>query len=445
MQNEKTKTKELVAALDIGTTKVVAIAGYRDQNGKIEIKGFGKVESDGVSRGVVTNIDKVVHAIQEAVSLAQRGVDEPIRKLYVGIAGQHIQSRQHRGILTRKDTLTEISQKDIDLLIRDMHKLVLPPGDKILHVIPQEYTVDNEYVKDDPIGMSGVRLECNFHIITGQSTASNNIKRCVSKAGFEIENITLEPIASARAVLSDEEKEAGVVLVDIGGGTTDVSIFHEGIIRHTAVIPLGGHIIDRDIKDGCKIMMNQAEKLKIKYGSSMAEEVRQNRLILIEGLRGREPKEISEVNLAKIIEARVEEILDFVNYEVMKAGFDPVDLIGGVVLTGGGSLLNNIQKSVEYMTGMNCRIGNPVEKLAHGYQEEMVSPKMSTAVGLLMLGIEHAAKKIRIIQEEPIVESTERVQEEETTAETRKRRSFMDKLFEGARDLFAEPTDVDFK
>ncbi len=444
--------KKMVVAIDIGTTKVVAMAGYKDHNNKIEIKGVGKVESDGVSRGVVINIDRVVKSISEAVAIAQKHIDEPITDVYVGIAGQHIRSLQHRGVLTRNNTLSEISQSDIDALINDMHKLVLPPGDKILHVIPQEYTVDNETVIGDPIGMSGVRMEANFHIITGQQTASNNITRCVSKAGLNIKNITLEPIASAAAVLSEQEKEAGVVLVDIGGGTTDVTIFYEGIIRHTAVIPLGGHVITKDIKDGCKIMIKDAEKLKVKQGCALAEEVLEDRIILIDGLVGREPKQISKINLAKIIEARVEEILEYLSYEIENAGFDPIDLIGGVVLTGGGALLDQIIKSVEYMTGMNCRLGIPSDRLAHGYNEEMTSPKMSTALGLLILGIESEERFEKFALKEGVVNNdtsdksdnahSQRTDEDNPSTDSQ---SFMQKLFNGAKEFFNEPLESDFK
>lgn len=376
-----------VVALDIGTTKVCAVAGYKNEHGKIEILGFGKVDSEGVLRGVVSNIEKTVNAIAEATAIARRSSGMDIDVVHVGIAGQHIKSLQHRGILTRESDHTEIDHQDIKKLVSDMFKLVLPPGDKIIHVIPQEYTVDNEQGILDPIGMSGIRLEANFHIITGQITAANNIHRCVERTGLKVANMTLEPIASAAAVLSEEEKEAGVALVDIGGGTTDITIFQDGIIRHTAVIPFGGNVITKDIKEGCKVMTHQAEKLKVKFGSALADEVYDNRIITIPGLKGRDPKEISEKNLARIIQARVEEILDYVVWEIRRSGFER-KLIGGIVLTGGGSLLNHIEKLSEYHTGISTRIGIPVEHLAHGYNAQLSSPVFSTAVGLLMKGIE---------------------------------------------------------
>jgi len=279
--------KDVVVALDIGTTKVCAIAGAKNEYDKIEIVGIGTVRSEGVSRGVVSNIDKTVKAIREAIEIAERNANMKFNIVHVGIAGQHIKSLHHHGLLMRNDANKEINEEDVDKLIKDMHKLVLPPGDKILHVIPQEFTVDDERDIVDPIGMSGGRLEANFHIITGQITASRNILRCIEKVGLEVADITLEPIASSSAVLSNEEKEAGVALVDIGGGTTDITIFKDGIIRHTAVIPFGGNVITKDIQEGCTVMKDQAEKLKVKFGSALADEIYDNRVIIIPGFRGR--------------------------------------------------------------------------------------------------------------------------------------------------------------
>lgn len=386
MENKQNRN-DVVLALDIGTTKVCAMAGRKNEYGKIEVLGFSKVESEGVLRGVVSNIEKTVNAIAEATISVRRMTGIDFRSVHVGIAGQHIKSMQHRGMLMRDNDHTEISRRDIDRLINDMYKLVLPPGDKILHVIPQEYTVDNEQGIADPIGMSGVRLEANFHIITGQISASNNIQRCVERNGLRVANMSLEPIASAMSVLSEEEKEAGIALVDIGGGTTDITIFHDGIIRHTAVIPFGGNVITRDIKEGCNVMVQQAEKLKVKFGSALADEVYDNRIITIPGLKGRDPKEISEKNLALIIQARAEEILDYVMWEVKRSGYER-KLIGGIALTGGGALLNHFDKLAEYHTGLNTRIGVPVEHLGHGYHEQLASPVFATAIGLLMRGVE---------------------------------------------------------
>jgi cell division protein FtsA len=428
---------DIVVALDIGTTKVCAIAGRKNKHGKLEILGIGKVESVGVLRGVVSNIEKTVQAISDAVKMAERSLPEPnIKEVYVGIAGQHIKSLQHRGVLVRDNDNVEIGREDIDKLVNDMYKLVLPPGDKIIHAIPQEYAVDNEQGITDPIGMSGVRLEANFHIITGQITASKNIYKCVEKAGLHVANLTLEPIASAEAILSHEEKEAGIALVDIGGGTTDLAIFHEGIIRHTAVIPFGGNVITKDIKEGCTVMVNQAEKLKVKFGSALAEEVFDNRIISIPGLKGRDHKEISEKNLARIIQARMEEIFDHIFWEIRRSGYER-KLVGGIVLTGGGALLNHIDKLAELQMGLSTRIGAPVECLAHGYQEKVSSPIYSTAIGLLLKGIE--AKKSEVQEARTTVADTKgtSVKEKEKEKEPSK---WLESIFHKTKKWFeAEP------
>lgn len=376
----------MVVAVDIGTTKVCAIAGRRNEYGKIEILAVSKVESEGVTRGVVANIEKTVKAITEAVEAIQKRLRAKVKTVHVGIAGQHIKSLKHRGILTRENAHNEIDSEDIERLIKDMYRLVLPPGDRILHVFPQEFTVDNEPGIVDPIGMSGVRLEANFHIVTGQDTASSNLRRCFDRVALRVADITLEPIASSYAVLTDEEREAGVALVDIGGGTTDLTIFHDGILRHTAVIPFGGNVVTKDIKEGCTVMQQQAEKLKIKFGCALAEEVTDNRIITIPGFKGRDNKEISEKNLALIIQARIEEILDYALSEIRRSNFEN-KLIGGLVLTGGGSLLKHIDQLAEYHTGIQTRIGHPIEHLAHGYAPQLSSPIYSTAIGLLINGL----------------------------------------------------------
>jgi cell division protein FtsA len=378
---------EIVVGLDIGTTKIVVIVGRRNEHGKLEVLGMGKSESIGVSRGVVSNIDKTVQSIRTAVEDAESKSGVDIKVVNVGIAGQHIKSLQHRGIKVRHNVDDEISQGDINALIDDMYKLVMLPGEEIIHVLPQEYIIDNEQGIKDPIGMAGVRLEANFHIITGQIAAAKNIFKCVHKAGLEVDDLILEPLASSEAVLSDEEKEAGVALVDIGGGTTDIAIFQDGIIRHTAVIPFGGNAITEDIKEGCGIIKNQAELLKIKFGSALASESKENEIVSIPGLRGRDPKEISLKTLAQIIQARMEEVIENIYYEIKNSGYEN-KLICGMVVTGGGSQLKHISQLLEYVTGMDTRIGYPNEHLAKGNSEEMTSPMYATGVGLVIKGFE---------------------------------------------------------
>jgi cell division protein FtsA len=433
-------SKDIIVALDIGTTKVCAIAGRKNEYDKIEIVGIGSVPSEGVSRGVVSNIDKTVKAIREAVESAERSAGVKFKNIHVGIAGQHIKSLHHRGYLMRKDMNSEISQEDIDKLINEMHRLVLPPGDKILHVIPQEYSVDDEQDIIDPVGMSGVRLEANFHIITGQISASKNIMRCVEKVGLNVEDVTLEPIASASAVLSDEEKVAGVALVDIGGGTTDITIFKDGLIRHTAVIPFGGNVITKDIQEGCTVMHDQAEKLKVRFGSALADEIYDNRIITIPGFRGREHKEITEKNLARIIQARVEEIFDYVFWEIRRSGFEK-KLIAGLVLTGGGSLLKNANLLAEYHTGLSCRIGQPIEHLAHGYNSMLASPIYATGVGLLIHAINNSEIKQDI--QEKLAENPD-VNIEDIEMDPDDINKWYNKLFTYTKKFFEASPDTDF-
>ena len=338
-------TSRVIVGLDIGTTKIACFIGRKNEHNKIEIISMGKSESLGVMHGVVANIEKTVQSITAAVNSAQVCNEGSliIKNVYVGIAGQHIKSIQHRGMYTKRDNTSEISQEDIDFFVDDMHKMVMPPGEEIIDVIPQEYIVDGSPEIKEPIGMAGVRLEANFHIITGQINNVMNIKKCIERANLNVRDIILEPIASADAVLSDEEKEAGIVLVDIGGGTTDIAIFQDGIIRHTAVIPFGGNIITNDIKEGCQIMQRHAEALKIKYGSASASENKENEVVCIPGLRGREPKEITLKNLSSIIQARMEEIIELVNYEIKNSGYSK-KLIGGIVVTGGGAQLKHLTK-----------------------------------------------------------------------------------------------------
>jgi cell division protein FtsA len=380
MQQDK-----IIVGLDIGTTKICAIVGKLNEYGKLEVLGMGKSVSDGVIRGIVTNIDKTVAAIQKAVAEAEENSGINIRVVNVGIAGQHIKSSMHHGSITRTSYEEEITIEDITRLTNDMYRIVIPPGSEIIHVMPQDYIVDYEEGIKDPVGMSGVRLEADFHIITAQTNAINNINKCVRRAGLEIENLILEPLASSMAVLSDEEKEAGVALVDIGGGTTDIAIFHDNIIRHTAVIPFGGDIITNDIKQGCMVMQNQAELLKIKFGRTIAEEANPNEIISIPGLRNRPPKEISIKNLAHIIEARMEEIIELVHSEIISSGYEN-RLAGGIVVTGGGSQLNSLKQLVEFMTGMDVRIGYPNEHLGKSKIEAVKSPMYATTIGLVLAG-----------------------------------------------------------
>ena len=376
--------------LDIGTTKIVAMVGVNNEFNKLEILGTGKSESLGVHRGVVNNITQTIQSIQTAINDANSSSGHEISEVVVGIAGQHIRSLQHSDYITRVNPQEVIDENDIEKLIQQVYKLVMLPGEEIIHVLPQEYKVDGQPEIKEPIGMYGGRLEANFHVVVGQVSSIKNIGRCIKSAGLKMGDITLEPLASADAVLSNEEKEAGVALIDIGGGTTDLAIFKDDIIRHTAVIPFGGNVITEDIKEGCSIIEKQAELLKIKFGSAWPGENKDNEIVSIPGLRGREPKEISLKTLSKIINARVVEIIEQVFVEIKNYGHSDQKnkLIAGIVLTGGGSQLNHLKQLVEYITGMDTRIGYPGEHLA-GDSDKSTGPIFSTAVGLLMNAIEN--------------------------------------------------------
>jgi cell division protein FtsA len=381
--------KNFSVGLDIGTTKIVAMVGEKNQFNKVKVIGVGKSQSLGVHRGVVNNITQTIQSIKIAVDEAQSRSGIEVKEVAVGIAGQHIRSLQHSDYITRENPDEVINDNDIDKLIDQVYKLVMLPGEEIIHVLPQDFKVDGQSEIKEPIGMYGSRLEANFHIVVGQVSSIRNIGKCIKSSGLEMGDITLEPLASSDAVLSNEEKEAGVALIDIGGGTTDVAIFKDGIIKHTAVIPFGGNVITEDIKEGCSIIGNQAEQLKIKFGSAWPGENKDSEIVSIPGLRGRDPKEISLKTLSKIINARVVEIIEQAYLEIKNYGHEDSKkkLIAGIVLTGGGSQLRHLKQLTEYVTGMDTRIGFPGEHLAGDSDE--YNPIYSTAVGLLMKAIEN--------------------------------------------------------
>ena len=405
--------------LDIGTTKIVAMVGKENEFGKVEVLGLGKSKSLGVHRWVVNNITQTIQSIQQAVEEAKVTSGHSIQDVVVGIAGQHIRSLQHSDYITRSHPEKVIDQEDIDQLIQQVYKLVMLPGEEIIHVLPQEYKVDGQAEIKEPIGMYGGRLEANFHVVVGQIHSIKNIGRCIVSANLKLANITLEPLASADAVLTQEEKEAGVALIDIGGGTTDLAIFKDGIIRQTAVIPFGGNIITEDIKEGCSIIEKQAELLKVKFGSAWPGENRDTEIVSIPGLRGRDPKEISLKTLSKIINARVVEIMEQVFLEIKNYGHtvQKKKLIAGIVLTGGGSQLKHLKQLVEYITGMDTRIGYPGEHLAGETSANNTSPMYATAVGLLMKALESAPEAMG---EEERMEDSETLSLEESSGNTPK-------------------------
>lgn len=379
--------KDYVAAIDIGTTKIVAILGKRNPNGKIEIVGISKAVSKGVKRGVVLNIDETVMAIQSVINDVQQKTGLKLTEAFVGIAGQHIKSIKNRGYINRDSYDDEITKDDVRRLIEDAHKIPIDIGEEIIHVLPQNFIVDSETGVRNPVGMSGKRLEANFHIVLGQIASIKNIEKCVNRVGLQVQDVILEPLASSAAVLTEDEMEAGVALVDIGGGTTDIAVYHEGVIRHTAVIPFGGNVVTKDIKEGCSILERQAEELKIKFGSALGDLAEEDKVVIIPGISGRDSKEISFKSLAYIIQSRMEEIIDAVMFEIENS--ECMDkLSAGIVITGGGAMLRHLTQLFRFRTGMDVRIGYPNAHLAGNVSDDINQPLYATSVGLLMKGYE---------------------------------------------------------
>jgi cell division protein FtsA len=448
----------IIVGLDIGTTKIAAIAGRKNEFGKLEIIGFGRANSNGVKHGQVLNIDETIKAIKMALdNCYASNPNLDISEVYVGIAGHHIKSLQTRGDIVRHQNEEEISQKEIDQLIADQYKTYIPAGDQIIDVIPQEFTVDNFQNIPNPIGYGGVKVGANFHIITGDKNAIRNINRAVEKSGLRTKDLVLQPLASSAAVMGQEDLEAGVAIVDIGGGTTDLAVFYEGILKHTVVIPFGGENITNDIKTGLGVLKTQAEQMKVQFGSALSNEAKANAVITIPGLRGMPPKEISVKNLANIIQARMSEIMDFVTFHLKQVGLDNKMLNGGIVLTGGGSQLRHLIQLTEYTTGLNARIGYPNEHLAPGHIEELAKPTYSTCIGLILKGYsdyEHnrkqfetrhvkveipaGLKKQQHIQEEATIENTAR---DEKVKNRNGLKDFWGKFKVTLIDLFKEEED----
>lgn len=455
-----TEQNPIIVGLDIGTTKIAAIAGRKNEYGKLEILGFGRANSNGVKHGQVLNIDETIKAIRMALdNCYATNPNLDIREVYVGIAGHHIKSLQTRGDIVRHNTDEEITQKEIDQLVNDQYKTYIPAGDQIIDVIPQEFTVDNFQNIPNPIGYGGVKVGANFHIITGDKNAIRNINRAVEKSQLFTKDLVLQPLASAAAVMGNEDVEAGVAIVDIGGGTTDLAVFYEGILKHTAVIPFGGENITNDIKTGLGVLKTQAEQMKVQFGSALANEAKANAFITIPGMRGMPSKDISVKNLANIIQARMSEILEFVSYHLKQVGLDGKMLNGGVVLTGGGSQLKHLIQLTEYVTGLNARIGYPNEHLASGHIDELTRPTYSTCIGLILKGYsdyEHQRKRFEenhiqlSIPEALKQESVEQLEtvgaeEQEHKAASSSRRGLKDfwgKFKDGLIEIFKDEEDA---
>jgi len=450
----------IIVGLDIGTTKIAAIAGRKNEYGKLEILGFGRANSNGVQHGQVLNIDQTIKAIQLALqNCAESNPDLEINEVYVGVAGHHIKSLQTRGDIVRQNPDTEIERWELDQLVENQRKTFIPAGDQIIDVIPQDFHVDNYQNIKDPVGMNGVKVGANFHIITGDRNAIRNINRSVERSGLKTKDLVLQPLASSSAVMSDIDMEAGVAILDIGGGTSDLAVFYDGILKHTAVIPFGGENITNDIRMGLGVLKSQAEAMKVQFGSALADEAKSNAYITIPGLKGMPAKEIQVKNLANIIQARMSEILDFVTYHLKQVGLDSKALNGGIILTGGGSQLKHLIQLTEYVTGLNARIGYPNEHLAANHIDELAKPMYATCIGLILKGYddyEHKKKEFESRQQKIAVPETLKkssvVEVKETKAElidTKKRakglNTFWDKFKDGIIDLFKEEGDMEIK
>ncbi len=450
----------IIVGLDIGTTKIAAIAGRKNEHGKLEILGFGRANSNGVQHGQVLNIELTVKAINEAlINCYKSNPDLEISEVYIGIAGHHIKSLQTRGDIVRQDAEIEIQASEIDVLIENQRKTFIPAGDQIIDVIPQDFQVDNILNIKDPVGYNGVKVGANFHIITGDKNAIRNINRAVNKSGLTTKDLVLQPLASAGAVMSDIDLEAGVVILDIGGGTSDIAVFHDGILKHTAVIPFGGENITNDIKQGLGVLKTQAEAMKVQFGSALADQANANAYITIPGLRGMAAKEISVKNLSQIIQARMQEILDFVVYNLKVVGLDNKNLNGGVILTGGGSQLKHLIQLTEYATGLNARIGLPTEHLAPNHIDELKKPMYSTCLGLILKGYNDYEKQYKefteqykkvivpkefkeaVTAEAPPVAETIATTEVVDVAKRKNKMSIFDKMKHTLIELFKEEED----
>ena len=378
---------KIIAGLDIGSTKICAIVGRMNPDETLEILGIGKCPCKGVERGVIANLDRTAEAIRLAKQEAenQSGID--IQVVNVGIAGKHIRTQPEFGSITRQSDEEVISVDDINHLATDMYRTVTPDGTEIIHVIPQEYTVNFQTGIKDPVGRRGIKLGANFNIITAHTEAVSNLRRCLKMVNLEMENLLLESIAAGMAVANEEEKEAGVAIIDIGGDTTEIAVYYENILRYTGAVPFGGNVITRDIQQGCNIMPHQAELLKVRHGKALAEQASTAEIVVIQGIRGNSAKEISVHNLSQIIQARAEEIVEFVYVELVKSGYHK-KLGAGIVLTGGGANLQFLKELFEATTGLQTRLGNPSEylNLASQHLSHLKKPEFATATGLVLAG-----------------------------------------------------------
>lgn len=387
---------ELIVGLDVGTTKICAVVGQLSEAGDMEIVGIGTSPSTGLRKGVVVNIEQTVRSIKKALEEAEMMAGCEIRSVYAGIAGSHIKGFNSHGVIAVKGG--EVSSRDVERALDAAKAVAIPLDREVIHILPQEYIVDDQRGIVDPLGMSGVRLEVKVHIVTGAVTSAQNIVRSCHKSGLDVSDIVLEALASAKAVLTDEEREIGVALIDLGGGTSDIAVFANDSIKHTGVLALGGQNLTNDIALVLRTPMAAAEKIKVKHGCAMADMVRPDEYIEVSSVGGRDPRRLSRSVLAEICEPRMEEILTLIDQELERSGFKKT-IGAGVVLTGGTALLQGCQELGEMIFGMPTRIGYP--RNVGGLKDMVNSPKYATAVGLLCFGAEKEGveQKFRIRSE----------------------------------------------
>lgn len=380
------ETNEYVAAVDLGTTKVVMAVGRKAEKNKIEIVALKEVASSGVMKGDLKNIEQASQVLREVKAKLEQELGIMVREAYVGVSGQHIQCNRTQGYVTVQNVtdagVTEVRRGDVERLIDDQRNASLPAGKTIISILPQSYTLDGEDDISEPVGMEGRKLEAKFNVIIGEETAIERIRRCFQRVGLKLAGIVLQPLASAEAVLSDDEKELGVAVIDIGGGTTDICIYYDKVIRHLAVIPIGGNIINKDIR-AYGILERYVEKLKTSFGEAVAERTPGDKYINIPSVNGQAPKEIAVRTLAGIIEARMYDIIDYVKLEIERCGFKG-RLGAGIVLTGGGANLKNLDLLFKMHTGMDVRVAQPVTYVAAESTELISAPKYSTLTGIIL-------------------------------------------------------------
>jgi cell division protein FtsA len=381
--------KELLVALDIGTSKVVAIVGEVQEDGELEVIGFGSHPSRGLKKGVVVNIESTVHSIQRAVEEAELMAGCEIQSVYTGIAGSHVRSLNSHGIVGIRDR--EVGPGDVDRVIDAARAVPIPADQRILHVLPQEFIIDGQEGIRDPIGMSGVRLEARVHMVTGAASAAQNIVKCVQRCGLEVEDIVLEQLASSFSVLTEDEKELGACLVDIGGGTTDIAVFHDGAIKHTAVIPIAGDQVTNDIAISLRTPTQYAEEIKIKYACALSQLANRDETIEVPSVGDRPSRRLARHTLAEVVEPRYEELFTLIANELRRSNFEDI-IAAGVVLTGGSSKMEGAVELAEEVFHMPVRLGMP--QFVKGLGEVVRNPIHATGVGILIYARDKAERGV---------------------------------------------------